>query len=131
MRWWEDNKEAYESTRIDQVDPQEAMKALDAWLLTLEAQPVFVAYPAGFDFTHVYWYLHKFLGYCRFGFQALDLKSYACAVLDRQFKKSIKNKMPKKWFEGLPPHTHDALDDAREQGMLFFNMRKHRAEMGL
>jgi hypothetical protein len=29
--------------------------------------------------------------------------------------------MPKRWFDRLP-HTHQALDDALEQGALFCNM---------
>jgi len=126
MEWWSGRQNVYDATRVDTVSPQMAMKAMDSWLLTLGARPVFVAYPAGFDFTFVYWYMHKFIGGCRFGFQALDLKSYASAVLSRGFKNTVKSKMPAHWFEGLPEHNHVAVDDAREQGMLYFRMREAR-----
>lgn len=33
------------------------MRAYVAWIKALGGKPVFVAYPAGFDFLFVYWYL--------------------------------------------------------------------------
>ena len=33
--------------------------------------------------------------------------------------------MPKEWFDDFP-HTHVALDDAKEQGALFCNMLAER-----
>jgi len=38
------------------------MKAYVEWLKALPAKPVFVGYPAGFDFLFVYWYLIRFAG---------------------------------------------------------------------
>jgi len=38
----------------------------------------------------------------------------------------MKKRMPKHWFEGAPPHTHDGLDDAIGQGVLFINMLNDR-----
>ncbi len=35
-------------------------RASVSWIQSLEGKPVFVAYPAGFDFLFVYWYLIKF-----------------------------------------------------------------------
>ncbi len=37
------------------------------------------------------------------------------------YRKAIKSRLPKHWFDELP-HTHVALDDAIEQGALFCNM---------
>ena len=37
------------------------------------------------------------------------------------YRKAIKPRLPKHWFDELP-HTHVALDDAIEQGALFCNM---------
>jgi DNA polymerase III alpha subunit (gram-positive type) len=85
------------------------------------SKPVFVAYPASFDFTFVYWYLIRFTGHSPFSHSALDIKTYAMARLKAAYRESTKRNMPKCWFERLP-HTHRALDDAIEQGALFCNM---------
>ena len=60
---------------------------------------------------------------------ALDIKSYAMAVLKTGYCDSTKRNMPKAWFDKLP-HTHVALDDAIEQGALFCNMLRHNLGPG-
>ncbi len=97
------------------------MRAYVAWLKSLPGKPVFVAYPAGFDFVFVYWYLMRFVGESPFSHSALDLKTFAWALLGGDFRAATKRNMPKSWFDPLP-HTHVAIDDAREQGHLFCNM---------
>jgi hypothetical protein len=115
---------AWAALQQDRRAPAAAMTDYAAWLRALPGEPVFVAYPAGFDFTFVYWYLIHFTGGSPFGFAALDMKSYAMAVLKRPFRATTKKAMPGRWFpEGLP-HTHVALDDAREQGGIFLAMRR-------
>ena len=44
-------------------------------------------------------------------------------LLRKEYRESVKRNMPKEWFDPLP-HTHEALDDALEQGALFCNMLK-------
>jgi hypothetical protein len=67
----------------------------------------------------VYWYTVKFAEYpAPFGFQGLDLKTLAMERLRCPFKAATKRHMPREWFQGAPPHTHDALDDAIGQGVL-------------
>ncbi len=88
----------------------------------LKARPVFVAYPAGFDFLFVYWYLMRFAGESPFSHSALDVKSFAMALLKTDYRDSTKRAMPRRWFDPGLPHTHVALDDAIEQGALFCNM---------
>lgn len=126
MAFWAKNPEAWEASTKDPVDAEQAMRQLKKWLSNLPAQgrPVFCAYPAGFDFTFVYWYFHKFTGSCPFGFQALDMKSYSHALLGKNFRHAAKRNMPDEWFPAGMPHTHVALDDAREQAYLFFQMRR-------
>ena len=98
-----------------------------SWLKSLEGKPVFVAYPAGFDFTFVYWYLIKYVGESPFSHSALDVKSFAMAMLKADFRQSTKRNMPKRWFDNLP-HSHVALDDAIEQGAMFCNMLKENRD---
>ena len=63
----------------------------------------------------------RFVGESPFSHSALDMKSFAMALLGKGYRESTKRNMPKTWFDALP-HTHIALDDAIEQGALFCNM---------
>jgi hypothetical protein len=121
MAWWRDQPEAWAAARRDPQDPAAAMRRYVAWIEGLPGKPVFVAYPAGFDFLFVYWYLMRFVGQSPFSHSALDIKTYAMAMLGTEYRESVKRNMPRHWFDPLP-HTHQALDDAIEQGALFCNM---------
>src|SRR5262249_54223322 len=105
----------------DLQDPATAMRNYVALVKSLGRKPVFVAYPAGYDFLFVYWYLMRFAGESPFSHSALDIKSYAMAVLKIEYRESVKRNMPRRWFDPMR-HTHVALDDALEQGALFCNM---------
>jgi hypothetical protein len=121
MAWWQGQPEAWAAARSNLRDPAEAMTAYVAWLDGLPGSPVFVAYPAGFDFLFVYWYLIYFTGESPFSFSALDMKTLAMALMRGDYRRATKRNMPRRWFDELP-HTHRALDDAVEQGALFCNM---------
>ncbi len=121
MRWWRSQPEAWAACRTDPRPPEEVMPEYDAWVRHLPGKPVFVAYPAGFDFTFVYWYLMRFVGRSAFSYSALDIKTFAMAVLGSRYRQTTKRNMPRRWFDDLP-HSHIALDDAIEQGALFCNM---------
>src|SRR5262245_18242804 len=54
--WWQSQPEAYAATRQNLEAPAAAMPRYLAWVKSLAGTPVFVAYPAGFDFLFVYWY---------------------------------------------------------------------------
>lgn len=103
------------------MTPSVGMSDYVKWIRMLPGKPVFVAYPAGFDFLFVYWYLIRFAGESPFSHSALDVKSFAMAMLKSEYRNSTKQNMPKHWFDELP-HNHIALDDAIEQGALFCNM---------
>jgi hypothetical protein len=121
MAWWKTQPEAWAAHRTTLQDPAGAMKAYVAWLRSLPGKPVFVGYPAGFDFLFVYWYLIRFAGESPFSFSALDIKTFAMATLGTDYRETTKKRMPKRWFDDLP-HSHKALDDAIEQGALFCNI---------
>jgi hypothetical protein len=121
--WWATQPEAWAACRKNPEAPTSAMARYVSWIKGLNGKPVFVAYPAGFDFLFVYWYLIRFTGESPFSHSALDTKSFAMAVLKRDYRESTKRNMPKHWFDDLP-HSHVALDDAIEQGALFCNMLK-------
>jgi hypothetical protein len=119
--WWATQPEAWAACRRNLEDPATAMTRYVTWLKSLPGHPVFVAYPVGFDFLFVYWYLIRFVGESPFSHSALDVKTFAMALLKGDYRDSAKCNMPKRWFDTLP-HSHIALDDAIEQGTLFCNM---------
>lgn len=121
MEWWAARPQAWFDARRNAQKPEVAMKKYVHWLNMLRGKPVFVGYPAAFDFMFVYWYLIRFAGESPFSHSALDIKTYAMAMLKTPFRGSVKSKMPRDWFDDWP-HTHRALDDAIEQGALFCNM---------
>lgn len=121
MEWWKTQPAAWAACRENLQPPERALPDYAAWLKKLPGRVVFVGYPAVFDFMFICWYLHRFAGENPFSFSALDIKSYAMAVLKTKFTATVKRNMPKEWFDPLP-HTHLALDDALEQGALFCNL---------
>lgn len=127
MRWWQGHPQAWDACRRNAEPPVAVMARYHDWVLGLPGRPVFVGYPASFDFMFVAWYLLRFTGRNPFGFAALDIKSYAMALLGKPFHRIVKRRMPTDWFDDLP-HTHIALDDAIEQGALFCNLLRYRDE---
>jgi hypothetical protein len=125
MTWWQSQPEAWAACRADPRDPAEVMPEYVAWLKALPGKPVFVAYPAAYDFLFVYWYLIRFAGESPFSHSALDIKTFAMALLGKEYREATKRNMPREWF-GKLPHTHVALDDAIGQGVLFCNMLAER-----
>lgn len=123
MEWWSKHPEAWAAHRQNLRSPEDAMKEYVRWVEELPGKPVFVGYPAGFDFMFVYWYLVKFVGRSPFSFSALDVKSYAAGMLAKPYRECTKRNFPKKWFQGFKArHTHKALEDAIEQGEMFMNI---------
>lgn len=124
MAWWKKNAEAFDATRQNLQQPLKAMPNYVSWLKGLPGKLVFVGYPATYDFMFVYWYIKHFKLSCPFGFQGLDMKTLAMALMKSSFKGASKKNMPKEWFNGCGEHTHLALDDAIEQGVMFINMMR-------
>ena len=130
--WWEAHPEAYRASREGTLAPDQAMLAFSQWVTATvssytqatvrKVSPVFVGFPAGFDFLFVYWYLIKFTGQSPFSFSALDGKTYAMALLKKGYRQSTKRNYPKEWFPPKDKHTHIAVEDAIEQGRIFCNM---------
>ncbi len=124
MRWWSQFPEAWQYARRNPVSPGEAMCRLVDWANQLPGNPVLVVYPS-WDAMWVDYYLGRFLAGKKspFGIGALDMKSYIMAALGNDsFKGTAKRTFPKEWFEGTPEHTHKAVEDAVEQGMIFMRV---------
>ena len=129
MKWWADQESKcpgiWESMMKDRIPAKLAMERFQSAVLEIHktgASPVVVAYPASFDFTWLYFYLLKFLNKSCVGFSSLDMKTLGMTILKITFHESTKRNFPKEWFSPSLKHSHNALDDAREQGYLFFKM---------
>lgn len=134
MKFWASEPTAWAACRTDPVAPDIAMKGFVKWMHGITrttTNPVFVGYPAGFDFTFIFWYLITFTGSSPFSWSALDMKTMAMMLTGLPFKQAIKPRLPKKWLPEDLPHTHIALDDALEQGHLFCEMLKVWRELHL
>lgn len=106
------------------ADPAEAMGAFVAWAKGLGGKPVFVSFST-WDWAFVYWYLIRFVGRSPFGHSSLDIKSFYMGRYGTTWAETGKRHIARRHpqlLAGLGPHTHHALDDAREQGELFRRM---------
>lgn len=121
--FWDKNPVAYKKATENTHNPYDVMNDFYLWVKQYK-NPVAVCYPAGFDFPWVYQYLMMFAGKSPFSFSCIDIKTLAWEKLGAEnYRESSKKNWPNEWFSNLPPHTHIAVDDAREQGQLFFNIR--------
>lgn len=125
QEFWDDNKEAYRISRLNTVNPYNAMLDCNKWINQIKStfgKVVTVAgYPATFDYMWFNWYMYAFLNQNQMGFGAFDAKSYSAAVQRQTFRTTTKRNMPRQWFDDFP-HTHVALDDAISQGAMIINM---------
>lgn len=125
MQWWATQPDAWAACRRDPEPPQTALSRYADWVDRVSGpqKPVLVAWPAGFDFLFVYWYLIRFAGRSPFRHSALDMRSFAMAQLKRPYWHITKRSLPQAW-SARQAHTHVALDDAIEQGEIFWGMLK-------
>ncbi len=122
MAWWQQFPQAWEACRVHVRPPEQVMSEYLAWLQALPGRPVFVGWPASWDFMWIYWYLVRFTGERPFRENAVDIRSYAMGMRKSDFRRTTRSYLPQRWYDQGLPHTHVALDDAREQGALFCNM---------
>jgi DNA polymerase III alpha subunit (gram-positive type) len=122
MKWWQRFPEAWAAATKNPEPPEKAMKDFALWLDHLPGKLTFVGYPAGFDFTFVYYYLIRFAERSPFSFSSLDMKTLAWVLLGGNYYEAVKKYWPRRWFDPSLKHSHVALEDAREQGASFFKM---------
>lgn len=87
--------------------------------------PVFVGFPLAFDMAFINQYFLKYIGKNPFGRTSagVDIKTYAMVVLDIAFHNTNKRDL-KNYVKWNGSHTHNALDDAKEQANLFEELQK-------
>lgn len=102
--------------------PVEAMTEAATWVRRLAKadRPVFVGFPAPFDWLFLYWYFVRFAqGGSPFDFSAvLDMKTMFQQKARVVTSRAGKDDLPKD-LRPRRAHTHHAREDAIEQGELF------------
>jgi hypothetical protein len=108
-------------------DPALAMADLTGWINQVcgrNGRPILVAYPLGFDWMFLYWYLIRFTGQSPFGHSGcLDMKTMYAVKAGVPVGRAVKRLMPRHLLS-TRRHTHHALDDAIEQAELFANLSR-------
>lgn len=107
------------------MDPKLAMERCRDWLASITPsgyKPVFVAWPATFDFMWVHWYFIHFLGSDPFTHSGVDIRSVAMGKLGWHYDRCGKRALADKGFKANTRHTHNALDDAQGQADIFYSL---------
>jgi DNA polymerase III alpha subunit (gram-positive type) len=136
MDFWMKNLPEWKRIRKNRRDPAIVMKEFYDWCIELPQPRILAANPSAFDSAFLFWYLHTFVGeeavhelFKRN--RALDIRSYISALLAVPYSEAERPLIPKQWSEGFEI-THNALDDAREQGtMLVYIMKALAGELEL
>jgi hypothetical protein len=131
MQWWQTQPKAWEIHRQEQVNPVVAMPLWLEWLESLQAKPIFVAWPVGADWNFTNYYLWQITGQNPFGYSPMCLKNYALGVLRRPqglLGNREEAQMPDNFVvtpESLGLTSHIALDDAIAQAHMLVNILQY------
>lgn len=130
MEWWKKFPEQWQELEAATKYPGNVIQDFDVWLSQFE-NPIMVASPAGFDFTFVRYYLVYFLGtkHEESGIwrRCIDFRSYVMGKYGKSYFQSGKRNI-KSRCKSSTPHTHNALDDAMEQGEIFMCALKDKVK---
>ncbi|HSW74908.1 MAG TPA: 3'-5' exoribonuclease [Candidatus Saccharimonadales bacterium] len=129
MSWWETQPEAWQEVNADAEPAAAVMEAFRKWVKSFNKSPVFVASPLILDYPFIKWYLHKFGGEQLFeDFEpvqrTLDLASFTAGTLNIPLAKARRMQLPPEITQGMPSHSHKAIDDARGYGAILRNVLK-------
>lgn len=123
MKWWSlpENQVAWNYVHQNQRNPRDIFGEFARIVERLQTdyKLVPVAWPASYDWQYINYYFHRFAGYNPLGFSSMCIKSYLWAMSGNR---SPNDKLDvEKYVDPRFPHTHKALDDAKEQGAIFIN----------
>jgi len=111
--------------KLEGEEPTAAMARFRHWIekVSADTKPVFVGFNATFDWSFTHWYFVKFLGAGTFGISGLDIKAYFMGRRRVLWQETNKKKI-RALYPSQTRHTHNALDDAKEQAEIFAGMLK-------
>lgn len=106
----------------DGREPADAMNQAASWIdhKSPGYNPIFVGYPAMFDWMWLFWYFDRFATRgSPFGFSGcMDIKTLLASRTRVPLGSARRSLLPSS-LRSAYPHTHNALDDAIAQGDLF------------
>ena len=110
--------------------PESAMSSFRDWLELIggDGSVVFVGFNAAFDWSFINWYFHTYVGENPFGIGGIDIKSFYMGMSGCLWEDTRSSHIPAK-FKGRLPHTHNALDDAKEQAEMFQLMLRASSDL--
>jgi ribonuclease T len=107
------------------ADPHQAMREFEGWIQEVSGgkpRAVAVFFNAPFDWQFVNWYFRHYLGDNPFGISGIDIKAlYMGATGVAKWRDTSKRHFDKS-FLSERPHSHNALDDAKEQAEIFLKV---------
>lgn len=129
MEWWKTQPEAWQEVNTDAEPAETVIKAFRGWIKSFGKSPIFVASPLILDYPFIKWYLDRFGGEQLFeDFEpvqrTLDLASFTAGKLNIPLAKARRMQLPPEITQGMPDHSHKAIDDARGYGVILRNALK-------
>lgn len=129
MQWWQGQPEAWKEVTTNPQNPEMVMKDFVVWVKNLGATAIFVAHAVALDYTFVSWYLQKFAGEDPFRNEknvtrTLDIRSFIAGKFGLTLNLAHRKNLPSKLTEGMPDHSHKAIDDARGYAVMLRNILK-------
>jgi DNA polymerase III epsilon subunit-like protein len=103
------------------IPPADALARFEAWLqevVPASHRPVFAALNAPFDWMFVNDYFHRYLGRNPFGHSALDIKAFYMGLTGVHWAQTSMRRLSARYLGGREL-THNALQDAKDQGEIF------------
>jgi DNA polymerase III epsilon subunit-like protein len=108
------------------LHPTIAMRQFRDWILKVtgsDGVPIFVGFNAGFDWSFVNYYFHRYLGENPFGFAAIDIKSMYMGAAGSNWSQTRSSQIAAALHPTLKGN-HDAPHDAQYQAELFRLIRQ-------
>jgi DNA polymerase III alpha subunit (gram-positive type) len=129
MDWWKTQPEAWQEVNTNAEPAAVVIDAFRKWVGSFSKSPVFVASPLILDYPFIKWYLHRFGAEQLFeDFEpvqrTLDLASFTAGKLNIPLAKARRMQLPPEITQGMPEHSHKAIDDARGYGVILRNVLK-------
>jgi len=133
MTFWQQHPEAWQEVTDNQESAQTVIQDFVDWVKSFDKRPVFVSQPTAFDYAFVSWYLWKFTDNNPFLVQdgasaTLDLQSFIVGKHDLKLDMSRGEMLPEWMKQGMPEHSHNALEDARGFGVILRNVLNRESE---
>ena len=123
--FWSKHPEQWSEVNRDAVEPEAAMNELDEWLSGLSEKFCikWVACPANFDwmFLKCYYEMYNTRKVYELGFHCHCLDSMRRTYM--KMKKIAGTPRFNNLLSNNAPYTHNALDDARCQGIMYLKLR--------